>query len=96
MDPNIWPEIAKMGSVALLMGIAIYWLAGRLKTSEDEFRKVQEARLGELKETNALYNKYSIQMDTVIETMKNIPNAIASNQEKLIDAFEDFKRELRK
>jgi len=97
MDPSlIWPELAKMGIVALLMGVAIWWLAGRLKASEEEVRKSQEFRLSELKETNALYNKYSVQMDTVIKIVETVPSVIATNHEKIVDAFEDFKRELKK
>lgn len=97
MDPSLfWADLFKLSPVFAIMGAIIWYLAGQLKEERAENRKSQELRLAELKEANAVYNKYSVQMDTVIETMKNIPEIIARNQERLIDALDDFKREFRK
>jgi len=82
-------EITLLGAIgtALSGTIGALWLA---------LGKSQESRLTELKESNALFGKYSQQMDTVIELMKNTPVVIANNQEKLIAAFEKLREDFRK
>lgn len=91
MDPtNVWTELAKAGLLPLLEAVVIWYLVGQLKDERSETRRVQEARLGETKEYQGLYNQAIKQIDTTTQLIGATPKALADFQEKVTDAMGDL------
>lgn len=90
MMDTVWGELAKSGLPVLLMGVGIWWLAGRLnKTEENQLKADETRRLAETKERETLLEMMKERIKTDLQVAASLESVRAelNNLKTLLDQY---------
>ena len=87
---EIWKILAQSGSIALLLGVAIYWFVQQNKKKDEEIKRLNEQIRQDQKETIALLTRFEGILDTILSAMSSTEGNVIQKLEKSVLDLKQF------